>query len=462
MRWIGALELGILLLTLSVGSSARAAKPKRDPPLLFGGPVTKPKPKLPLDPRLPTGAELPATEPRPRVTASRCSFTRPVCVHATSPLAEAGLSEALSALELAYERIVLALRLPAPLGDDDAGGNDALDWYLSETAGELTARAEALLPGRFDVAPVFCQSGVATGALLERQAALCVGEALASTLDAGETPSARHALALELWWITGRKTALDVELIDDAQRHPERPLVADHEPDPGAVGRFALLLEMLETTRSSASPGVLSTSMLSAAASRSPANAAAFDNEPDVFDVLRHSLDEELPRYADLMVDFALRRALAGDRDDGTRLPSLAFAGSFARPDFDWVIPFSSLPRRVISGTPVGPSGAELIWVELDDAPLGAVIGFRAEWEAPVAFQWRILLVDRDGRDVRRVDVAFQERGRAADARVMRLDGAKALLIAGVNLGGVDLAYPFDPDIRPFEPTACTVYLVAM
>src|SRR3954452_10532738 len=91
----------------SLAWHANARPPKRDPPLLFGGPVTKPKPKLPLDPRLPTGVELPATQPRPRVTASRCSFTRPVCVHATSPLAEAGLSEALAALESAYERIVL-------------------------------------------------------------------------------------------------------------------------------------------------------------------------------------------------------------------------------------------------------------------------------------------------------------------------------------------------------------------
>jgi hypothetical protein len=72
------------------------------------------------------------------------------------------------------------------------------------------------------------------------------------------------------------------------------------------------------------------------------------------------------------------------------------------------------------------------------------------------------LLVDRDGRDVRRIDVTFQERARTADARALRLDGAKALVIAGVNLGGIDLAYPFDPDIRPFEPSACTVYLVTM
>ena len=68
-----------------------------------------------------------------------------------------------------------------------------------------------------DAAPVFCRSGAVSGALLEREAALCVGEALASTLDAGETPGARHAFALELWWITGKKTSLDVQIIDDAQ-----------------------------------------------------------------------------------------------------------------------------------------------------------------------------------------------------------------------------------------------------
>lgn len=459
-RFGASLVASALLTSLTWPASAKP--PKRDPPLLFGGPVTKLKAKLPLDPRLPTGEPLPATQPRPRALASLCSFARPVCVHATSAGQQASLPEALDAFERAYERVVLALGLPAPLGDAGAGGTDALDWYLGAGPGELSAVSEALLPGRMDAAPVFCQSGSVGGALLQRQASLCVGEALANTLDAGESAGARHALALELWWITGHKTSLDVQTVDDAQRNPAGPLAVDGEPSVGSVGRFALLLETLETTRSAAPPGVLSASMLSAAANRTPPNAAAFDDEPDVFDVLRHSLDEELPRYADLMVDFALRRALAGDRDDSTRLPSLAFAGSFARPHFDWVIPFSTLPRRVLSGTPIAPGGAELIWLELDDAPIGAAIGFRAEWEAPVAFQWRLLVIDREGRDVRRIDVTFQERGLGADARVLRLDGAKAIVIAGVNIGGVDLSYPFDPDIRPFEPSACTVYLVSM
>jgi hypothetical protein len=458
---LGASLVASVLLT-SLTWHAGAKPPKRDPPLLFGGPVTKLKAKLPIDPRLPTGEALPATQARPGVVASLCSFSRPVCVHAKSAAQRPLLSEALPAFERAYERVVLALGLPAPLGDGDAGGTEALDWYLGASAEPLSAVSEALRLGRMDAAPVFCQSGPASGALLDRDASLCVGEALANTLDAGESSGIRHAFALELWWITGSKTSLDVQAIDDAARDPAGPLAVDAEPSAGAVGRFAMLLEMLETTRSAASPAVLSASMVSAAASRTPPSAATFDDEPDVFDVLRHSLEEELPRYADLMVDFALRRALAGDRDDGTRLPTLAFAGSFARPHFDWVIPFSTLPRRVLSGTPIAPGGAELIWLDLDDAPVDAAIGFRAEWEAPVAFQWRLLVIDREGRDVRRIDVTFQERGLDADARVLRLQGAKAIIIAGVNLGGVDLSYPFDPDIRPFEPSACTVYLASM
>lgn len=457
-----ALLPALLALGGSLTATAGAAPAQRDPPLLFGGAVKKIRAKTPLDPRLPTGSPVPAFVARPATTGGHCSFTRPVCVHATEGASVASLGPALAALERAFERSVLALGLPAPLGDGYAGGSDALDFYLGSPGSELSVELEPLLSGELDAAPVYCRGADVSGMLLERQVSLCVGEALASRLDASEAPEQRRALALELWWITGRPTALDVEAIDDAQRHPEAALTLGGARGRGALGAFPLLLELLEVTRSAASPGVLSASMFSAAASDTQAGAPSFDNEPDVFDVLRHSLDEEPAKMADLMVDFALRRALAGDRDDGTRLPSLAFAGAFARPHFDWVIPFSSLPRRVLSGQPIAPTGAELIWVELDEAPFGAALGFRAEWEAPVSFQWRLLLIDREGREVRRMDVPFQERGTSADARVLRLDGAKAIVIAGVNLGGVELAHPFDPDVAPFEPSACTVYLVRM
>ncbi|HEY6078336.1 MAG TPA: hypothetical protein VIW29_06010 [Polyangiaceae bacterium] len=454
--------VGLLALALLLPGLPAQAAPKREPPLLFGGPVVKLKPQRLLDPRLPTGSPLAPSVSRPLSAASLCSLTRPVCVHAAAGASPEQLPAALAALEQAFERVVLALGLPAPLADRDVGGSDALDWYLESPDSELSALQEPLGLGRFDSAAVFCRGSAPPGVLLERAATLCLGEAIAGRLDAGEQPEARRALALELWWIVGAKTALDVQVVDDAQSHPEQALAADSGPPSSAAGRFALLLDMLETTRSAAAPGILAASLYSAAASRTPPTSIRYDNEPDVFDVLRHSLEEDTIRYADLLIDFTLRRALTGDREDGTRLPSLAFAGAFARPHFDWVIPFSSLPRRVLSGRPIAQTGAELIWVELDDAPIGAAVGFRAEWEAPVAFQWRIVLVDAEGRELRRVNVTFQDHATSADARVLRIDGAKAIIIAGFNVGGVDLAHPFDPDVAPFEPSACTVYLASM
>ena len=163
------------LLCLSGAWHADAKPPKRDRPLLFGGPVTKLKAKLPLDPRLPTGADLPATEPRPGVTASLCSFSRPVCVHATGAAQEPALHTSLQALERAYESVVLALKLPPPLPDRGAGGTDGLDWYVTAPSAAFAAVAEALLPGRMDQAPVSCRGPAGAGPLLERQATLCVG-----------------------------------------------------------------------------------------------------------------------------------------------------------------------------------------------------------------------------------------------------------------------------------------------
>src|SRR5687768_8227065 len=85
-----------LATVLSVAQS-HSAPPKRDPPLLFGGAISKAKAKVPLDPRLPTGAEIPATGVRPKAAMSLCSLRRPVCVHGAAGVAESALSSALSA-----------------------------------------------------------------------------------------------------------------------------------------------------------------------------------------------------------------------------------------------------------------------------------------------------------------------------------------------------------------------------
>ena len=61
-----------------------------------------------------------------------------------------------------------------------------------------------------------------------------------------------------------------------------------------------------------------------------------------------------------------------------------------------------------------------------------------------------------------RVDVPFQERGRSSEGRVVNLTGVRAVLAIGINMGGVDLAHPFDPDLDPFEAQSCTAYFARM
>ena len=104
------------------------------------------------------------------------------------------------------------------------------------------------------------------------------------------------------------------------------------------------------------------------------------------------------------------------------------------------------------------PTGVELIWVDLDEV----ILGFESEWEAPVAFKWSLVSLDEHGQEMARVDVPFQERARSTQGRVVKLLGVRAILAVGVNIGGIDLAHPFDPDLDPFEAQSCTAYFARM
>jgi hypothetical protein len=444
----------------AAGSARADNRIRRDPPLLFGGGPHTIRPAVETDPKLPKGGPWAAHRERPHSMGAACSSRLPVCVQRAGGSSAAQVLRGLEALELAYERITIASRLPPPLPDDGHGGSDALDWYLTGANGELAAERDALRSSTLDRAAAFCVSGASDDPLsLERDATLCVGEAIAKRLDPGEAPAIQRAFATELWWQTGRISALDVQAVDDAQAHPERAIAARSNASSAAA---TLLFEFLESARSSQPAGGLVTSLLSAAASSTPSGEFEWNNEPDVFDVLRHSLDEDTGKIATLLGDYAVSRAFLGDRDDGTHPPFLEWAGAFARPRYDWTIKFSSLPRRVRASRPIEPSGIELIWVDLDEVPIGVSLGFESEWEAPVSFKWRLISLDDQGREMARVDVPFQERGRSSEGRVVNLTGVRAVLAVGINLGGVDLAHPFDPDQDPFEAQSCTAYFARM
>jgi hypothetical protein len=412
------------------------------------------------------GAEIVARS-RPPADLPACSFRAPVCVHRSvgAGVDEKAALATLDALEGAYEKLVRALELPAPLSDMGLGGSDALDLYLER--GDRTARgfervrvvADSLQLGGFDRRSGFCVATEDSGILAERAATLCVGEAIALRLDPAETPHTRRAFATELWWLTGAPTSLDFEAVATVQHAPHRAIV-ERELSAQSEGA-ALFFDFLELSLGTGSPGALSGALLSASAQTTPSEATVWHNEPDTFDVLRHTLDESEHQMASLLGNLAVARAFGGDRDDGQHPLVLEWAGAFGAPTFDWVIPFSKLPKRVRL-TPVEPTGAAYVWLDLDGAEKGKTLAFQAEWEPPAEFRWQLVKIDADGNELGRFDVPFQERQTSVEARVVDLSGVSAVLAVGAHLERVDLEHPFDPDVAPFEPHSALVYFVAL
>jgi hypothetical protein len=420
---------------------------------LFDPPAPPRRAPAPVDAWLPTGAELPARLARPvSIEPAGCSSATPVCVQRGAGVPAASARAALQALERAHGRLVGALGLPPPLGE--------LHLYLS-SGGEPSLRVERGEPDttRFDRAPAFCLLAGAGGAELEREATLCLGEAIAWRLDASATPHVRRAYAMHLWLITGRPTSRDAQAFDDLQAHPELAVVT-RERSRFSEGA-AIFFEYLDHAQGASHAGVLATALLAASAEKSAPGLWQWENEPDVFDVLRRTTGSERA-LAELVGEFALTRAFAGDRSDGDRVPSLDWLGSFGRVRFDWVIPFSSLPRRVAPLRPIEPTGSIYLWLALDQVPAGAELGFQAKWEPPVVFRWSLVRVTSDGRELWRMNLPYQERATEVEQRLVQLDGAAGILIVGTNLGGIDLQHPFDPDHAPFEPHAATVYLARL
>ena len=460
-----ALGAAALAVAVPLASDAHAVKKKRfEPPLIYGIEAPLPEARIETDPRLPVGAEIVA-RPRPAAGVPACSFRAPVCVHPAPGVAPAAVLESLDALEQSFDKLVGALELPPPLADGGRGGSDALDLYLVPS--DRTARgfervavwSEPRRFGGFDSAPGFCVASADAGILAERAATLCLGEAIALRLDPAETPHTRRAFATELWWLTGSPTNLDFEAVSAVQRAPHRAL-GERELSPRSEGA-ALFFDFLETYLGVGEPGSLSAALFAASAQTTPADSPVWHNEPDAFDVILHTLDESEHKMAGLLGELAVARAFGGDRDDGQHPLPLGWAGTFGDPTFDWILSLSKLPKRVRL-SPVEPTGAAFVWLDLDAPTAGKTLAFQAEWEPPAEFRFQLVKLDGDGNEMGRVDVPFQERERKVEARIVDLAGARAVVVVGTHLERVDLDHPFDPDVAPFEPHSALVYLVVL
>lgn len=444
-----------LAAALTMASPIGAAE-RRVPGPLFGGAAALSTQVAPaLDPSLPTGAPLGVARRVP-AQATLCSPRHPLCVHSDANHA-LQLRAALELLEAAYRSVHGALSLPQPW---TTATTPTFDIYLSPDPSITGATpAFSAVSALSDRASVSCQvphRHVDLGKMVH-----CLGFAIAGALDAAETPALMDAYASHLAWLTGTQDNRDLTGLDDLQANPETVPIGRSSSANAAGG--ALLLEALEETWQHPKPGWVATTLLGLSRSEGVSRGLSWNNEPDWFDVLRYSFGESANNTADWLAGLALDRALLGNKATG-RLRGLAVLGDAARVRFDWRLAFSSLPRRVALSKPLQPLGTAYLWLDLDQVTSGMTLGFRAEWEAPVAFKWLLVSLDDQGREVGRLEVPYLETATSVERTwaSFSAEGARAVIIAGVNLGAVDPAHPFDPDYEPWETHGCTVYLAKL
>jgi hypothetical protein len=247
---------------------------------------------------------------------------------------------------------------------------------------------------------------------------------------------------------------------DTIQANPQLA-VAARDDAPGSPGA-ALLFDHVDRRLAAGAPGRLPVALAQLARGDTPPGALRYHDEPDVIDVLRRALAAPSARFEDFMLGFAVERAFLGTRDDGRHHPELVWLGDAGRVRFDWLLAASSLPRHVAPRRPLEPFGCAYTWLDLDRVTLGKTLAFRAEWEAPAVFRFALVAVDARGAILHRFDLPYVQNATTAERTLVDYDGAVGVLIVAINLGGIDLGHPFDPDHEPSEPHGFTLYVAEL
>ena len=411
----------------------------------------------PVDSALPTGPLWESAEGPTSTLPLLCSFRYPLCVEVTNGDASWLALEVLDALETAYERTVLALRLPPPAFGLGPGVRAIVEDSTDLTAG-VSVMPLPLGIRYFDSASALCQLGVRRGVALERAATLCIGEAIALGLDPGMNPHLRRAYATHLWWLVGHPTDEDFEGLAALQQSPGAAVFGGQR-SPRSEGA-AHIFEYLNHHFSRSASADVSTALLSRAGSHTERPATRWHNEPDVVDILRLSLEDTRDSWPKLLGDLARTRALLGLWDARSRPAGFFGDTSLVRAHFDWRIASSSLPRVVLTAYPVEPTGTTFVWIDVD-TPFseGDTLAMRAECEGPVSFAWEIVKLNGNVLEPSPIPTPYQERSTRTDRTITQLQNTRAVVIAGTNVGAISPAYPFDPDVMPYEPHACTIGL---
>jgi hypothetical protein len=415
--------------------------------VLLGPAVQRVRPNPELDPLLPKGPLRLGNIATLPVSHLRCSSFYPVCV-AEDYQGRIVKGDPLPTLERAYRTFVVAMGLPAPTG----WASSPTVWVLEEGGADARVELKEELLSTWDAAQVVCHSGVLGD--WEQNAHLCVAEAILAHLDPAESRLTRRAYAYHLWWGVALPTEPDLRLLSAAGRTPSASIFEEPENPAPAALFFSYLDDALGTSNSAE----VTTGLFAISGQRTPPGSVRFENEPDLFDALRATTDDDLSELARLLRSYAVSRILpyrSSRMNHSFRAPAMA-----AVPLPDWTIAASSLPRRVAFRKPLGPLGFSYLSIELDVPTTNLELGLVLDWEPPSPFTWTVVKVDAQGTELGRSEIAFEPRVTHAEKNLVSLEGTRTLLVVGTNLGGIDLAHPFDPDYAPFEPHGATAYIV--
>jgi len=204
--------------------------------------------------------------------------------------------------------------------------------------------------------------------------------------------------------------------------------------------------------RSAAPPGHAGYLALTLGGSTTAAGASRYEAEPDVMDVLSATVGDESGALARFLDDYArysfvdITQAWGGTPDAARGLE-------------EWVVDGATLPRNLALPRPIEPSGSAFVKLKLTLAQRKQTIAVQARCEAPVSYVWSVMRWGNQGEQLTTLPIGYLERGTDYEARVEAMEGVAELVVVGTNLGGVDMAHPFDPDHGPHESHACQVYL---
>jgi hypothetical protein len=352
----------------------------------------------------------------------------------------------LDVLQRAYEEHRYGLSLPAPRADEQ----QPLVFSWEEGAVAVVAQD---VPGRgYDRAAARC-----SGAELNVSAARrCVMEAAVIAHSPATASWLRAGLgahvALELGAAPDVQAGLraageqpQLGVLTSTPAAQDGPSGTTRAAPPFRSARFFSFL----SERSTAGPGHAGFLALTLGPSSTLAGASRYEAEPDIMDVLSATVGHESGALARFLDDYA-RYSFVDVALHGGPTP--------ASGRVEWEVDGATLPRSLALPRPIEPSGSSFVRLKLTVEQQKRTIAVQTRCEAPVSYVWSVLRFGHQ-KQLTTLPIGYLERGTDYEARVEPMEGVTELVIVGTNLGGVDLAHPFDPDHGPHESHACQVYL---